>query len=215
MARVDRFAEDRGKVKFRFIEFEMEGGSANLEQTLKSVASAIAGPQRSPAPTKALPSASPLNPEPSKKPNGATVEVETFEEVLDASEDVDHAESKPDASRPKASARYTPPQFMDDLEFDQGTSLKGFVEEFKPSSDNEKYLVISAWFQKHRSTEAIGIHHIYTAFQKMSWRSQKDIAQPFRLMMKKKSFFTSGGRGLFKISHIGLDELPKIKEKKA
>jgi hypothetical protein len=102
---------------------------------------------------------------------------------------------------------------MADLEFDQSASLKGFVDEHKPTSDNERYLVVSGWFQKCRTVESIGIHHIYTAFQKMSWKSQKDIAQPFRLM-KKKSFFTSGGRGLFKITHIGLDELVKIKDKK-
>ena len=33
-------------------------------------------------------------------------------------------------------------------------------------------------------------------------------------MMRNKSYFTSPQRGMFGVTHIGLDELPKIKEKK-
>ena len=41
MRRAEKPVEEKGKVKFRFVEFEMEGGSASLEETIRSISHAI------------------------------------------------------------------------------------------------------------------------------------------------------------------------------
>jgi hypothetical protein len=213
MARGERPPDDRGKVKFRFVEFEMEGGSANLEQTIKNIAHAIISgnaPMRTQIPQRQINQAAPP-----PDPNGAGErEVEVEHEMIDPTAADGDGTGGPQGPRTTAKRKYTAPTFLQELDLDTAPSLKGFVDEYGPSSDNERYLVIAAWFKQHRGLDAIGIDHIYTAFQKIGRKSQKDIGQPFRWMMRNKSYFTSSQRGMFAITHIGLDELPKIKEKK-
>jgi len=89
--------------------------------------------------------------------------------------------------------------------------FKAYAEQQAPKSDNRKYIVIAAWFKKHRDQDVVTTDHIFTCNQKMGWKTQKDVGQPFRYM-RKRSYFEAAGRNPQKITHIGLDQLNATEE---
>jgi hypothetical protein len=116
------------------------------------------------------------------------------------------------AARPKVQRRYTVPTFLSEVDLDTGdVPFKTFAEQQAPKSDNRKYILIAAWFKKFRDLETISTDHIITCNQKMGWKTQKDVGQPFRYM-KKKSYVDGAGRNQWKITHIGLDQLNAAEE---
>jgi hypothetical protein len=115
--------------------------------------------------------------------------------------------------RSREPRRYTQPKFLSELDLDSGSlSFKDFAEQQGPKSDNRKYLVIAAWLKKNLNIDVISPDHVYTCNQKMSWRTQKDVGQPFRYMSKKKSYFEAAGRNQWRLTHVGLDQLNAAEE---
>lgn len=200
--------EDKGKVKFRFVEFELEGLNSTIEESIKSIVQSMNRGSTTPyrimsvskPVTKVLPAGEnghlEVEPEPQDM-EGAEIE-EQFEETK--------------TQQSKEPRRYTQPKFLSDLDLDSGSpSFKEFAEQQAPKSNSRKYLVIAAWLKKNRNTDVISPDHIYTCNQKMGWKTLKDVGQPFRYM-KRKSFFDTPGRNQWKLTHIGLDQLNTAEE---
>ncbi|MHB1743955.1 MAG: hypothetical protein ACYCPO_01450 [Acidobacteriaceae bacterium] len=208
MARSERPTDDKGKVKFRFVEFELEGLNSTIEESIKNIVHSMSRNSTMPSRTlvarqttqTTLPLANgdghaDLDPEQEAALEGAMDEIEAGE-----------------PARPKTPRRYTVPSFLSDLDMDSGDMpFKTFAEQQAPKSDNRKYIMIAAWFKKYRSLDTVGPDHVYTCNQKMGWKTQKDVGQPFRYM-KKKSYFELAGRGQWRITHIGLDQLSVAEE---
>lgn len=197
--------DDKGKVKFRFVEFELEGSNSTIEDSIKSIVSSMnrapIGPVRTVPPNKqTLQISSPTGNE-----NGQVEDLPMDEsQTEDADEPREESRGEGTPGKPR---KYTVPKFLKDLDLDSGTvSFKKFADEQKPESDNRKYIVIAAWLKKHRNLDVITPDHIYTCNQKMAWKTQRDVGQPFR-QMKKKSYFDAAGRNLWSITHVGLDQL--------
>jgi hypothetical protein len=212
MAKNDRPFEDKGKVKFRFVEFELEGLNSTIEESIKSIVHSMNRGSLPPARTIS-PSPKTANPTilPPGKDNGDAEVVTQPEYVQDIESAEEETAEEVPTSRPGASKttlrRYPIPEFLSALDLDTGNpSFKAFAEEQGPKSDNRKYLVVAAWLKKNRSLDVITTDHIYTCNQKMGWKTQKDVGQPFRYM-KKKSYFETAGRNQWRITHIGLDQL--------
>jgi hypothetical protein len=210
MARTDRTPDDKGKVKFRFVEFELEGLNSTIEESIKNIVHSMSRsstiPTRvlsaKPAVSAALPQADGNGNENLDPEQEGALEAESAEDGVQASA----------PGRPKNLRRYTVPNFLSDLDLDSGdVPFKAFVEQQTPNSDNRRYIVIAAWLKKHRATDTISTDHIYTCNQKMGWKTQKDVGQPFRCM-KKQSYFDPAGRNQWKITHIGLDLLNTAKK---
>jgi hypothetical protein len=216
MARNEKPPEDKGKVKFRFVEFEMEGGSSNLEETIKSIAHAIT--RGSQVPTRLIgpfkPPAGSLS-GPAANGNGAgntdlDVEPEPVEDETRATQELSDDSRAPEKV-PKE-RRYRQAKFLDELDLDSDPSFRSFVEEYTPHSDLQKYLVIAAWYKLHRDTPGLGADQAFTCYRKMRWTEQKDPSQPFR-DLKRKDFFKSSKNGIWEITQLGIDELQRIKTK--
>ena len=201
--------EDKGKVKFRFVEFELEGLNSTIEESIKNIVHAMSRgtgtvqrvlPQK-PASHSVLPG------------NGNADAAPTMDEEV-AETGIEETVEEPNVnsgSGPKL-RRYTQPDFLSNLDLDSGPlPFKTYAEQQNPKSDNRKYLVIAAWLKKNRNLEVISTDHVYTCNQKMGWRTQKDVGQPFRYM-KKKSYFDPVGRNQWKLTHIGLDQLNLAEE---
>lgn len=210
MSRGDRLPDDKGKVKFRFVEFELEGLNSTIEESVKNIVHSLS--RTSTIPTRVLsakPAASAgLPPDDKGGHEDLEPEMEAIRE-MDTSNDNGHLSAP---ARSKASRRYTDPKFLSNLDLDSGEMpFKTFAEQQAPKSDNRKYIVIAAWLKKHRDMDTVSPDHIYTCNQKMAWKTQKDVGQPFRYM-KKKSYFETAGRNQWKITHIGLDLLNAAEE---
>lgn len=205
--------DDKGKVKFRFIEFELEGLNSTIEESIKNIVHSMN--RGGPTAQRQLPSRAGSTSQSVMPHNGASEGADVPLE-LDSQLDLELEESSQESKTAGGSSsklrRYTQPTFLNDLDLDSGaTPFKTYAEKQNPKSDNRRYLVIAGWLKKQRNLDVISPDHVYTCNQKMGWRTQKDVGQPFRYM-KRKSYFDAPGRNQWKLTHIGLDQLDKPEE---
>jgi hypothetical protein len=199
--------EERGKVRLRFVEVELEGLSSTIEEGIKSVVSAMNRTAAGPFSLQQRTNVPPQSPKVlAANGDGSLEDAVQGSLDIDIGSDDSHAdESTP--IRQKGPTRYTQPKFLKDLDLDGGEKpFRDYAVEHHPETDNHRYLVIASWLKLHRNLDSITIHHVYTCYQKMNWPSQKDVGQPFR-QMKRKSLFENSGKGQWEITHIGLDRV--------
>lgn len=194
--RIDRNKDQKGKVKFRLVEFELDGSDATLQESLRNIASAMVRSGNGTA-TRALPTTH-SKPEPDGE---ATVET-AEEEVVEASSEQRNGELfAPVRPRP----RKPPTPHVVDIDLTSGpVPLKAFCTEKHPSSETERYLVIAMWLKEHRHIADVDMHHIYTCYRHMGWSTPDDPVQPLRDLKRKRGCFNKGqARGSYSINHIG------------
>jgi hypothetical protein len=201
MARNTRItAVNGGKVKFRFIEFELDGGDDSIKESLKSISSAfLNGGNRSKS-IKTLP------------------ELNSSTEAVDNSDDSQGEENAPDVQEMEASAlrnassrkpETTKVKVLDDVKLDDvKPTLKEFCAQKNPTSDQKKYLVIAFWFKEYKKIEEITVDHIHTAFRFMGWHTPRAAAQPLRDMKSKMGWLSKGKeKGTYTVNHVGENEV--------
>lgn len=189
--------EGTGKIKFRFVEFEMDGTDSSLEEGLKSIAAAL---NRSMNPTigaKLL------------RHNGGEQVVPHGGEEVAATEEPNEEEepAMPSSPRkPAAPRKVTPRKILDDFKLsDVKPTLKDFATTKNPDSDLKKYLVIAFWAKTYMKMEELTPDHFFTAYRGLGWSTPKDPVQPIRdLINPRNGRFSSGSvPGNGKINHIG------------
>lgn len=195
-------SEDRGKIKIRFFEVELEGGDETLLEGVRTAAAVASRGATSVRVIKALPSVKDM----ASHQNDVEDADESLEENGDEKDDTSTTASR---NSPKKNRVYPTPEVLD-IDLKSEPSLEEFVAKAKPTEDNKKYLVVAAWFKEHRNTPSIGINHIWTCFKALGWGVQKDMGQPFRSMKKNAWFKGSEERGQFNITHVGLDQVQKM-----
>src|ERR1022692_2329623 len=119
-------AEDKGKVKFRFVEFELEGLNSTIEEGIKSIVHSMS--RSSGTPVRVISgSKSPaqLGAEPSAGNGHDELEPEVLATDLEAEESAEETKN----SRATKSRRYTVPKFLSEIDLDSGDpSFKAFAE---------------------------------------------------------------------------------------
>jgi hypothetical protein len=205
------------RVKLRWMELDVEGGTTDLVEGFKSFAMTLRGTGGT-LPSRALAAAKPtgspsttavideLPAETENPPDATAVEAaneDPFETALD-----EGADSRKRRPAPKA------PKFLNDLDLTKApVQLKDFVQEKNPGGDMDKYAVIAAWFKQHLSTEEIAIDHIFTAYKALGWQAQlpDNLSQTFRNLKSNKNWFDSGSkRGLYRINWNGESAVNKM-----
>ena len=132
------------------------------------------------------------------------------EELGEPPEQTEETASEAGGQGPKTPRKYTQPKFMSDLELTSDKeSFKDYAAKRDPKTDSQKYLVVSKWLQQFKNIDTITIDHVFTCFQAMKWTSQKDVSQPFRVMMKNDSYYQKNGKG-WKVTHVGGDAAEAI-----
>lgn len=185
-----REANDRGRVRLRLVEVDVEGNSSAILEGLRSITAAL---QREAPKTVGggLPPR-PLSPQvraATPLPNGELFpEVAAETEVAAIPSDADEPGTNDAQSTKPAKPRRYPNCKLLDLELERGsTSFRAFVETKQPKTDLERYMVCAHWLKKERGLTAITNDHVFTCYQAMQWKPQKDVGQPFR-KMKNKNF---------------------------
>ena len=199
--------EERGKVRLRFVEFELEGLSSTIEESIKSLVGSMNRANGGSLPNQQRTSGLPRTAKVVAS-NGTDNPEDAVQGSLELDVDSDTLGTEESSSdRPKTPRHYTQPEFLEDFDLDSGEKpFKVYATEIGPETDNHRYLVIAAWSKQCRGLELITNDHVYTCYQKMGWKSQRDIGQPFR-KMKRASLFQNPARGQWKITHIGLDRV--------
>ena len=205
MAKGDR--DDRAKVKFKYVEFELEGGNTSLQESLRSLAASLSRGGRTVAvlPQKA---ATPHS-------NGASApeEVDPQQDLFSESDEQleEIPNEAPTPTRASRSGKVRAPQILD-LDLTSGSMpLAKFCQEKAPDSDIAKYLVIAAWLKQFREISAVSIDHIHTCYRHLGWYTPKNPLQPLIDLKKKKSWLNKAdGKGEYAINHVGENEVAKM-----
>jgi hypothetical protein len=192
--------EEKGKIKIRFFEVDLEGTDETLQEVIRTVTT-IAGRAPTVLRTKALPS-SPKSQEllePLSEDGSNVVDLDEIQEEIPMS-----------STKPKKKRSYANPQVVE-IDLKSGDMpFANYCKSKNPSNTVKKYIVCAAWLKEFRGEDEISINHIYTCFRVMSWGVQRDMGQPFR-SGKKLGYFDNGSKnGLWKINHIGLDKADKM-----
>lgn len=197
MAKVRGNTEGTGKIKFRFVEFEMDGAGSSLEEGLKSIAAALNRGMSSAISAKLV------------QHNGAEHVTARGDEESPAAEDLPEEEELTTSSTPRKSGvprRVAPRKILDNFKLDDVTpTLKDFAMTKNPNSDLKKYLVIAFWAKTYKHMEDLTPDHFFTAYRALGWTTPKDPVQPIRDLINPRSgrFSAGGVPGNGKINHIG------------
>ena len=196
MARKDE-GSDKGRVKVRVIEFELDGSNQTLRDSIRDIVGAIGrAPQLQRTPPKLTGSSRQTDDEqPDDAPDFNSGAAEESSESED-SEDLTQERSPRKRSRPR-----TPKPVNVDLR-KREVPLKAFLAS-APEPVEKRYVLIAYWFKKHADTPVVSMDHIYTAYMEMGWTSQlsSDVGQPLR-KLKSDGVFDKAEGG-YTLNHLG------------
>ncbi|MDP9012664.1 MAG: hypothetical protein M3O41_08440 [Pseudomonadota bacterium] len=202
MAR-DEKIPDKGRVKVRVIEFELDGSNQTLRDSIRDIVGAIGGRPaqavRQPNPAAiGNGSRTPAAEAPAPADDGTNGEFdETVVSVTDA-----------DDESPRQAKRRNPPRSPEIIELDFNTAamrLTDFCEKLKPESDTDKYSVIAFWLKHFGIAAEVTMDHIHTGYRHMKWNTPADAGQPLRnLKTRQYGYVTKGSKpGAFILNHVG------------
>jgi hypothetical protein len=138
--------------------------------------------------------------------SGEVLDIETQTPADDGEEETVDTQQDTGAPKPKkaqAAPKYT---FMNDFNLAPAglPSLTEYCNQKNPQTENDKFLVASAWIQTHGGVDPFTGGHLFTAFRAMEWKTQVDMTQPLRFMKSKKSYYDNPSFGKWKLTAIGL-----------
>jgi hypothetical protein len=185
------------------VVLKFKGGSESLQKGFDAVSQAIAA--LGPAPPNNHRAAIQRTPAHIAAPqNGSVIDADTEDVVEGAEEPEETAAVAETATNGKPKKAWEPKKYTFLSEFDLAPagqpSLKEYCTQKDPQTDNDKYLVASAWIMKHGGVDGFTDNHIFTCFRGMEWKTQVDLTQPMRLMKSKKSYFENPTRGTWRLT---------------
>jgi hypothetical protein len=200
--------DDRAKVKFRVIEFELEGANAAVENSIKNLTTVIMQKNGAGAPAKPALRGNGASPVLPPAPAGTDVveEPENLEEQVVGAEE-ETVESTPAKLRVP---RKLPVPEVINIDLTSGDMpFEKYSQGKKLDTDWNKYLACAMWLKEHRDLTTVTDDHIYTMFKFMKWTVPGDVAAPLR-SMKKQGWFTTPERGKYAINHLGENEVNRM-----
>lgn len=200
MAR-DEKPSDKGRVKVRVIEFEMEGSNQTLRESIRDIVGAIGRSQiQRPAQLAA----------PSRDGAAARAAPTDSDEVVDAEiaqgDGADFPEETDSGGGSRRQRFLRTPKVLDDLDLVTGPmSLKEFLEKLNPTSDINRYAAIAYWLKEVRNVEEVTADHIHTGYKTMKWATPADASARLRQMKGTAYGYVSKGTkpGAYKFNHVG------------
>jgi hypothetical protein len=195
-------ADDHAKVKVRVIEFELEGGNATVENSIRQLTTALTnrtvGPKLPP----------PKTPKELHAGNGAETIEEPENDVLDTQFiENDDAPPAKKPSRPKKAPK--PPTYLPELAAKIG-AFKDFAKEKAPTTKTKQYLVAAYWLKEHGGNDTVNADKIYTCFKTAGWSTGfNDWAQTFHNLVHTEHMRKTGNTGEFAVNPLGEDAVTK------
>lgn len=199
MAKITKGALAGGKVKFRVIEFELEGSDESLHDGLKNLAAALLRSGSTTPPSRQIGNSS-------RAPATSDVESAESEDEVEAPELVVEESERPAAKRSPAARKPATVKTLDEIVFDDVTpTLTDFFSSKKPGNVLDKYLVIAYWYKNYRKIGDLTADHFHTALRYLNHPTPKDAMQPVRDLRHRKRGKFSGGKtpGTATINHVG------------
>lgn len=209
-----------GHIKFRVIEFEIDGGNDTLAEGMKALTTALSksGAVIAPAPR---PLASPKQ---IKSPAVVAVGDPEQEEASESGEGVEleseagtqpeqestNGDNRPKKPRPAPRA----PKFLSELNLTTASvKLADFISQKNPNTVKDKFLVIAEWFKEYMQTPEITLDHVFTAYDHLGWKAQLPngyMGQPLIDLRLDNLLDKGEKRGSYKINWNGTTAVTKM-----
>jgi hypothetical protein len=203
-----------GKIQFVFVN--VEGDQETLQNAIRQVGGILNQGMQPPQPKVliAVPTQKSLSGGDGQNAidNHQVFEVQPQEQVPQANSDGDKVASGQAARNKREKKAPKTPAVLKDFDPNEGdVTFSDYVGSHNSETQINKYLLIAAWFKRHRDINEIDTSHIYTCFQLMKWPAPDDMGQPFRDMKAKNSYFDKGSKlGSWEITIVGLNEVDRI-----
>lgn len=208
-------AKDNKEGKFQFVFVNVEGDQETLQEALRQVGTVLHHGIRPAQPSRTL-IAVPVN---KTLGNGATSNNENESEVYEVLPEEPAFDTTPATAPASSNTNPKPkrekkapkvPELLKNFDpNDADVSMTDFFNQHDTSSQFNKYLVIAAWFKRHKNTDEINLSHVYTCFQLMKWQAADNMSQPFIDMKRRHSYFEKGEQGGWSITIVGMNEVDK------
>lgn len=202
---------ERSKVRVVLVEFE--GPSGDLQQLAQTLANAVRpqqivmqAPPALPVPTQPAAHVLPLN--------GTSPGL--FDDLPDVEPARAEAEERPPAPRPANGTKRKPktPSLISDLDFNSGPKpFKAYIAEIDPQDHQRRYLAITHWLKEYRNITEVGADHVYTCYRLLDLPAQADMTMTFRKLNALAWVEKGSERGMYKITHIGENQLTQARKK--
>ncbi|MDP3909184.1 MAG: hypothetical protein Q8Q14_02235 [Gemmatimonadales bacterium] len=208
MAKLTVSPSNRSKVRLFFVDADLAPG--DMHELTNALTSAIR-PTHIVTRTGALQQIAPPTPPPANG-NGRGASEQT--DLLDEQSELADESDEPEVLTPKAPAtarRYKTPQIVVMDMNAGGKPFEEFARERAPVSHRDKYLVAATWCQEYAKEEGITPGHILTCYKAADWTF--DVTDPAVALrqLKAERLLDAAGRGKFKVNHLGLAAIKKMK----
>ena len=209
-SRGDDRGSDKGRVKVRVIEFELDGSNQTLRESIRDIVGAIGG--RAQQPVLRAPATPALNGKP-PAPAEEGVLLEPGDQGAGGEDDGDENESP--SPRARRSAPRTPHILV--CNFNAGGQLFGdFAQNLKleEGSDTDRYTVIAWWLKEKLSINEITADHIHTGYRHMKWNTPTDAGAPLRALKGRSYGYVKSGSkpGTYVVTHVGVNHVNDLKK---
>ena len=181
--------EDRAKVKFRVIEFELEGGNAAVENSIRTLTTAITQ-STSPTPQRLLPPRQPKELSAPSTPESGTDDRGEHFEVVDAKLSEPNDDDSKAAKTPKTKYKPPLPNYLHDLDMQgNGVPFTEYAAQKAPTKQTRRYLVAALWLKEHGASPTISVDKVYTCYKTAGWPlALTDWDVNFRSLVKTDRF---------------------------
>ena len=213
MAREKRYVppayEHPAQEEMTVVVVKFKGGPDSMQKGFDAVNNAIAAL----GPTQPVHQRVAVSPTPAQLPPAIPQNGNLFSEIEEP--EVKGSDTEPEGGSAvlvAASKPRKPYTFMSDFNLtpDGVPSLKEYCAAKSVQSDNDKFLVASAWIQTHGGTDPFTGNHLFTVFRAMEWKTQTDMTQPLRRLKSEKSYFENPVGGKWRLTGIGLEAAERI-----
>jgi hypothetical protein len=194
-AKVDHHSDDKGRI--RFFYGEVEGNNQTLQQTMRDFASAMNRPLPSTLPRRASPIAELARPsEPDLYSEVPEREVDVPEQMSEQQAAVESPTNgsarrrRGEGQKADHNAGLSPVGDLDLVQKEK-TSLREFVEEKVPNTD-EEYVLVFVYYMKEKCKVAkVTANHVLTCFRHLPHRVPADLRSTIRNLARKKALLNA------------------------
>jgi hypothetical protein len=199
-----------GHIKFRVIEFEVNGANDTLTEGIKALTNALSkGSGTSSVTPRTLPPAAKRTAVVAEPTDlDGTEGRESDEETAELLED-ETVETASHIARPKRPASPPPtPIVLSDIDLNAGKiSLKAYVAQKAPSGPNQIYATIAVWYKENHNLDEVNADRIYTAYRFLEQVPPNNVAQVLRRLKFDRWFDKGSVKGGYKINIVGINKV--------
>lgn len=202
MAKNSRFSAERGRVKLRILDLEVDGVEDTLAETVKSaVAAALTRNGSGREQAKAL------------RHESATIALPSSSGEADT---IDHEEVGSPSPRRVSQNRRLRKMNVLPLDFSKAAkSITEFIDELNLDGTMKKFTAVAVWYKEYMDISVVSVDHIFTAYKKLGWNDfPKDPIATFKDLKNKRQYkwFGQSERGEYEVNHVGEQQIAECRK---